>query len=272
MTVQPSLVPSVGASQSAAASVASFSQFAPLPQLGQRPTSFSMPNIAAAARGSQIELQSEQEAKMASFSQFMQPDDILHLNPIAKAVFSLPDEAIDEKAKLGKYIPELYARQEGKISEIRSRMSYQEFISMYMRMIMAMQQEAPEQVPERLIFLHNIARKAVKYRWNDVRFVYTMAMKDLKRGERKWSDDLKDITDDELPPSSYQAKGSRPQSAFHSASDQKFPLPFPCKDYNDKVCVRPVCKFFHNCTHCSQPHPAKHCPQRLSAPAPVSHA
>ena len=220
MTLASSLTPSVGAGQSRA--VASFTQYQ---NLGQASFPRSLPDLAGIAPSSQstaalqnaiggqgsrtapgqsaavaqhvlgstanvwashIANKNEGEAAMTVPNQFWSPDDVFRYNPLAKAVLSIPDETVEERARLGKYIPELYSRQDGKISEIRSRMSYTDFIAMYMRMIMDMLKEAPEQVPERLVFLHNIARKAAKFRWSDMRQCYAIAMKDIKHGRRGW--------------------------------------------------------------------------------------
>ena len=66
--------------------------------------------------------------------------------------------------------------------------------------------------------------------------------------------DIKDITDDELPPSTYIQSRDPKNSAGSGSQPQK--LPYPCKDWNDKVCNRTVCKFTHACYVCSQQHPA----------------
>ena len=305
MTLQPSIVPSVAANASSQSFAAFQGQLAGHASLTQRRLGASLPNLTGIAPCSQsqaaahqafgqphgipqssqsgasaygaygqnvwghhIANQNEGDAAMTANASnpFFSADDVLRFNPIAKAVLSIPDESNEERAKLGKYIPELFSRQDGKIAEIRSKMTYPEFINMYMRMIMDMMREAPEQVPERLIFLHNIARKAAKYRWSDVRQCYAMAMKDIKHGRRGWGDDLKDITDDELPPSTYvpprQSKNS--SAPQHSASKG----PSYCKDFNDRACLRPICKFDHNCYYCGQSHPARVCQSRQSAPPP----
>ena len=218
------------------------------------------------ARGPQIVNQVEQDAAaMSANSTFLAPDQIISMNPIAKAVLSLPDDAREEREVLGKYIPELFARHPGKIEDIRSKMSYQEFMAMFLRMLVEMIKHDPALVPDRILFLSRIANKAAKYRWSDVRHCYICAMRDMRLKLRKWSDDLRDITEDELPPSTYQpgqnpAPGKR--AATHNANSDHNKAPFPCRDWNDRECYRKVCKFDHKCYVCSQSHPAKACHYR----------
>ena len=229
------------------------------------------------ARGSQIQNKNF-DAVMAANSPFLSPDDIIRLNPLAKAVLNIPDEDKDERVALGKYIPELFSRKTGKIEDIRSKMSYQEFVAMYMRMVIQMLRDDPHLVPDRLSFFSKIAYKAVKFRWSDVRHCYSVAVQDIKHKRRTWADDIKDITDDELPPSTYLAdkppRAPRQAGPASSHASNAGSVPFPCNDWNNRVCNRTVCKFLHQCHICSQDHPAKYCPSRQAAPqgGPPSHA
>ena len=207
---------------------------------------------------------------MSKSDPFISPDQILSLNPLAKAVLAIPDDSREEREVLGKYIPELFARNPGKIEDIRAKMSYQEFVAMFLRMLVEMLKEDPALVPDRILFLSRIANKAARYRWSDVRQCYICAMRDIKLKLRKWSDDLRDI-EEELPPMTYDPRLANPpprQRAITNHPTQPrqdgAKQPFPCRDWNDKECTRRVCRFDHNCYICYLTHPAKHCPHRPS--------
>ena len=169
----------------------------------------SMPSIQP-LWGPQIVKQSEEEAvAMSKSDPFITPDQILSLNPLAKAALAIPDDSREERKVLGKYIPELFARNPEKIEDIRAKMSYQEFVAMFLRMLVEMLKEDPSLVPDRILFLSRIANKAARYRWVDVRQCYICAMRDIKLKLRKWSDDLRDI-EEQLRPMTYDPRLANP--------------------------------------------------------------
>ena len=240
--------------------------------------SLSVPPLSANARGSQIHSQSlpniaslHNPVNMASFNPnenpFATSDDIFEANPLVRAILGIHNDSREESASLGKYIPELFSLKFGSINEIRSKMSYQEFMAMYTRMLMYMLRDDPHLVPDRLIFLYNLSKKAARYRWQDVRDIYAVAMHELKIKRRKWSDDWKEITEDTLEkdprrppvgPRPSSQPGSRQQyfSRMVSPLDSTRPL---CADYNDRSCNRYRCKFHHECASCGAAHPRQAC-------------
>ena len=88
--------------------------------------SLSLPDLQAALLSSNPQMLSSLAVK---------PDDIIKLNPIARAMVGLGDIPKDGTVDLGKYIPELYSLKYGKVEEIRTRMNYSDFIAMYVRML-----------------------------------------------------------------------------------------------------------------------------------------
>lgn len=250
-------LPSIPASLDTATARDLVTQFAAA--LGQSLPAFQAP------RGSHIANQNEQGASAMAAQQiqdpFITPDQILSLNPLAKAVLSIPDDSREEREVLGKYIPELYARNSGKIEDIRAKMSYPEFMAMFLRMLVEMLKDDPALVPDRILFLSRIANKAARYRWADVRQCYTCAMRDIKLKLRKWSDDLRDI-EEELPPMVYEPRTANQQRPRPQPKSADGKLPYPCRDWNDKECTRRFCKFDHNCYICFLAHPAKVCQHR----------
>ena len=200
-------------------------------------------------------------AAISNFNPFVSAEDILSQNPIAKAMLNMQNEAREEAAQLGKYIPELYSLKYEKIERLRANMSYHEFIQMYTRMLVHMLEKDPHLVPDRIIFLKNIAAKAARYKWPEVRNCYAVAINQIKYQGRKWAQDLSDITDDQLPPSSYIPPRHGGASGNHQGP-QRFGTvsKAPCNDYNERTCTRPVCKFDHKCARClSYDHPASAC-------------
>ena len=250
-----------------------------LPNL-HNPTPFHQPpSQASGARGPLIPAQSVPNINMAASNEnpFLSPEDIFNLNPVAKALLGLQNEAKEESVALGKYIPELFALKYGSINEIRSKMTYSEFIAMYTRMIMYMLRDDPHLVPDRLVFLYNLAKKAAKFRWPDVRECYGVAMHELKIKRRKWADPWDELTEDlERSQSTTRPAGNRPISAraagvkLVSPLDPDRPL---CADFNDRVCHRTVCKFNHECAKCGDKHPRRVCQaQSDTRPYPSSHS
>ena len=127
---------------------------------------------------------------------FLSPDDFYGLNPIAMAMLGMQSEARSDALRLGKYLPELFALRYAKLEDIRKQMSYQEFMHMYCRMLIFMLRDDPHLVPERLVFLYNIAAKAVKHRWSDVRNIYAIALQEMRHRRRGWTQDFTDIVND----------------------------------------------------------------------------
>ena len=237
---------------------------------------------AAAFPGSLAHAQSLPNINMASMNPennpFLSPDDFYSLNPIAMAMLGMQSEARSDALRLGKYLPELFALKYAKLEDIRKQMSYQEFVHMYCRMLIFMLRDDPHLVPERLVFLYNIAAKAVKHRWSDVRNVYAVALQEMRHRRRGWAQDFSEIVNDMNLPTVHpgpRGGGGGPQSAQSSYGASKqftgqtifTPGKPPCNDYNDKGCGRSVCKFDHRCAVCSQGHPAKYCPTLNAASA-----
>ena len=124
-----------------------------------------------------------------------------------------------------------------------------------------MVEKDPHLVPDHLIFF--IAAKAARYMWADVRNYYTIALQQIKYQGRGWADDLSEITENHLPPSSFiPYKQSSTHQGGSGPQGQRFGTvsKAPCHDWNDKSCTRPICKFDHRCQRCnSYDHPASSC-------------
>ena len=199
---------------------------------------------------------------------FASSEEIFEANPLIRAILGVHNDAREESAALGKYIPELFALRFGSINEIRSKMSYPEFMQMYTRMLIYMLRDDPHLVPDRLIFLHNLAKKAARYRWQDVREIYAVAMHELKIKRRRWADDWKEITEDTLekdqrkPPLGPRPASGPSQSRNAYVSRMVSPLDASralCADFNDRSCHRPICKFHHECAKCGGTHARQFC-------------
>ena len=261
------------------------SSLGPTPLLASQSTSMSMPNLhatighppqASTARGPLFSVQSfpnlpevtAQATNMAALNPnefpFLSSDQVFDSNPLVKAILGMHGETKEEAARLGKYIPELFALKHGPIQEIRSRMSYSEFIAMYTRMLMYMLRDDPHLVPDRLVFLYNVAKKAAKFRWPDVRECYGVAIQEIKINRRKWADHWGEITEnlEKVQSSNPRYGPPRPASScppgirLVSPLDSSRPL---CADYNDRSCTRQVCKFYHECAKCGGGHPRQQC-------------
>ena len=209
----------------------------------------SMPDIQSALLASNPQLLSSMNVK---------PDDIIKVNSLARVMAGFPaqDAQKDEASVLGKYIPELYSIKYGKIEDIRARMTYHEFIAMYIRMLVTMLRDDPALLPDRLTFLNAFTSKAARHKWPAVRNAYTSAMHQLKHGRRKWADDLTEVFADHLDTHT-MVRSDHPNASSGPSHHAK--VPFPCRDWNEKVCNRTVCKFFHECSRCHQDHPLKFC-------------
>ena len=138
---------------------------------------------------------------------------------------------------------------------------------MYTRMLMYMLRDDPHLVPDRLVFLYNLSKKAARYRWQDVREIYAVAMHELKIRRRKWADDWKEITEDTLekdprrPPLGPRPPHSGQRQAYVSRMVSPLdPARALCADFNDRSCSRFRCKFFHECASCGAPHARQNCP------------
>ena len=237
------------------------------------------PEASGITRGSQIAAQSVPNlANMAAMNPssypFASSEDIFAINPLAKAILGMSGDVREETAQMGKYIPELFALKYGTINEIRTKMTYSEFIAMYSRMLMFMLRDDPHLVPDRLVFLYNVAKKASKYRWPDVRECYGVAIHEIKIKRRSWADPWDELTEDlekahPYPPraTSTRPGQSRPANVrLVSPLDSSRPL---CADFNDRDCTRAVCKFFHECAKCGAQHARKNC-HTQSDPRPYS--
>ena len=234
-----------------------------LPNLHNFTTNTLPPHQASSTRGPLFPAQSVPNMAASNENPFLSAEDIFNLNPVAKALLGLQNESKEESVSLGKYIPELFALKYGTINEIRSKMTYSEFIAMYTRMIMYMLRDDPHLVPDRLVFLYNISKKAAKFRWPDVRECYGVAMHELKIKRRKWADPWDELTEDlEKSQANTRPAGNRPISARSAGVKMVSPLdpdrPL-CADYNDRVCHRSVCKFNHECARCGDKHPRRIC-------------
>ena len=221
------------------------------PQSTQVPQvhSSSLPDIQAALLAANPQILSNAAVK---------PDDIIKANNIARAMVGLsaPDIAKDESSILGKYIPELFSIKYGKSEDIRARMTYHEFIAMYVRMLVTMLKDDPALIPDRITFLNAFTTKAARHRWPPVRNAYTSAMHQIKQGRRKWADDLTELFADHLDTHTMVRLD---QSSASSSSSHQAKVGFPCRDWNDKSCNRTRCKFLHECSNCHQDHPARYC-------------
>ena len=220
----------------------------------------SVPNIAEAAATT-----SNMAALNPNEFPFVSSDQIFESNPLVKAILGMQGDTREEAARLGKYIPELFALKHGPIQEIRSRMSYSEFVAMYTRMLMYMLRDDPHLVPDRLVFLYNVAKKAAKFRWPDVRDCYGVAIQEIKINRRKWADHWGEITEDleRAQPSNPRYGPPRPAASSRAAGvrlvsplDASRPL---CADFNDRSCTRQFCKFHHECAKCGGGHARQNC-------------
>ena len=203
-----------------------------------------------------------QSALLASNPQILsnlnvKPDDIIRVNSLARAMAGLSTQDVPkDDSVLGKYIPELYSIKYGKVEDIRARMTYHEFIAMYIRMLVTIMKDDPALLPDRLTFLNAITSKAARHKWPAVRNAYTSAMHQLKLGHRKWADDLTEVFADHLDTHTLVRSDHPPASGFshHGPSNRT------CRDWNERNCNRSVCKFLHECSRCHQDHPLKACP------------
>ena len=217
----------------------------------QQGNSTSLPDIQAALLASNPQILSNLNVK---------PDDIIKMNSIARAMAGMPVQDTmqkDEATVLGKYIPELFAIRYGKIEDIRARMTFHEFMAMYVRMLVTMLKDDPALLPDRLTLLNAITSKAARHRWPAVRNAYISAMHQMKHGRRQWADDLSGVFADHLDTHT-MVRMDNPPSASGQSHQQK--SRFPCRDWNEKSCHRNNCKFSHECSSCRQEHPLKYCP------------
>ncbi len=133
-------------------------------------------------------------------------DQLLYSNPAAAAiatgasnVSSQEDPSRGKKKDAEVLMPEDFAHRPGQAELEFGQLSMQEMVLGTVRIIMSGRIKPSEQTA-RLNHLAELMIHASSYKWPAVRAFYSVALIEIRRGLRQWSDSLRDLKEEMLKP------------------------------------------------------------------------